>query len=70
MPESPRYALSRGREDEARRNMARLNGVDPNSEVIGQEIRDVKARLEAESASNGVQTSWSKCPVRFEPYYY
>lgn len=50
LPESPRYAYRKGRVDEARRNMARLNGVAENSPVIDAEIAEIQTKLEAESA--------------------
>ncbi|EAT89743.1 hypothetical protein HBH56_018970 [Parastagonospora nodorum] len=50
LPESPRYAYRKGRIDEARTNMARLNGVDPHSAFIDAEIREIQEKLEAESA--------------------
>jgi len=50
LPESPRYAYRKGRVDEARMNMARLNGVDPHSAFIDNEIREIQEKLEAESA--------------------
>jgi MFS transporter, SP family, sugar:H+ symporter len=50
LPESPRYAYRRGRIDEARVNMARLNGVDPHSPLIDGEINEIQEKLEAESA--------------------
>jgi SP family sugar:H+ symporter-like MFS transporter len=49
LPESPRYAYRKGRIDEARMNMARLNGVDPHSAFIDSEIREIQEKLEAES---------------------
>ncbi|KAH8724445.1 general substrate transporter [Phaeosphaeriaceae sp. PMI808] len=50
LPESPRYAYRQGRVDEARTNMARLNGVDPYSAFIDSEILEIQEKLEAESA--------------------
>lgn len=50
LPESPRYAYRKGRIDDARLNMARLNGVDPQSAFIDSEIREIQEKLEAESA--------------------
>lgn len=50
MPESPRYAYRMGKLDEARMNMARLNGVDPHSAFIDAEIAEIQEKLEAESA--------------------
>ena len=50
LPESPRYAYRMGRTDEARSNMARLNGVEPHSAFIDNEIREIEEKLQAESA--------------------
>jgi len=50
MPESPRYAFRKGREEEARNNMARLNRVDPFSPLIDAEIAEIREKLEAENA--------------------
>lgn len=50
MPESPRFAYRIGRVEEARRNMARLNGVSPNDELINQEIAEIEEKLIAERA--------------------
>ncbi len=47
-PESPRYAYRKGRIEEARLNMARLNGVDPHSLLVEQEIQEIKQKLDAE----------------------
>jgi SP family sugar:H+ symporter-like MFS transporter len=49
LPESPRYAYRKGRTDEARKNMARLNGLDQHSAYIDEEIREIQEKLEAES---------------------
>ncbi|CAN9121280.1 unnamed protein product [Alternaria alternata] len=50
LPESPRYAYRKGKVDEARANMARLNGVDPHSAFIDAEIAEIQEKLEAEAA--------------------
>jgi SP family sugar:H+ symporter-like MFS transporter len=48
MPESPRYAYRNGRKEEARRVLARLNGVDPNGPLIEAEIAEIEEKLAAE----------------------
>ena len=50
LPESPRFAYRMGREDEARKNMARLNGVEPHSTLINAEISEIEEKLQAERA--------------------
>ncbi|KAF4633193.1 hypothetical protein G7Y89_g4922 [Cudoniella acicularis] len=50
MPESPRFAYRMGREEEARRNMARLNGVEAYSPLIDAEIQEIEEKLQAEKA--------------------
>lgn len=50
LPESPRYAYRMGRIDEARANMARLNGISPDSAFIDNEIREIEEKLAAEKA--------------------
>jgi SP family sugar:H+ symporter-like MFS transporter len=48
MPESPRFAYRVGRVEEARINMARLNGVDPYSPLIDAELNEIEEKLAAE----------------------
>lgn len=50
MPESPRYAYRVGRVEEARKNMARLNGVPVDHPLINEEIREIEEKLIAERA--------------------
>ncbi|KNG46371.1 hexose transporter [Stemphylium lycopersici] len=50
LPESPRYAYRKGKVEEARANMARLNGVEPHCAFIDSEIAEIQEKLEAESA--------------------
>jgi SP family sugar:H+ symporter-like MFS transporter len=56
LPESPRYAYRKGREDEARGTIARLAGLDVNAASVNQQIDDIRAKLEEERA--GAATSW------------
>jgi MFS transporter, SP family, sugar:H+ symporter len=56
LPESPRFAYRVGRVDEARRNIARLAGLDPNDREVEQQINDIRVKLEEEKA--GADTRW------------
>lgn len=58
MPESPRFAYRRGRVEEARRNMAKLNGVAEDSPLIEAEIAEIQEKIEAEGA--GGEHSWTE----------
>ncbi|KAH6696743.1 hypothetical protein BKA61DRAFT_682954 [Leptodontidium sp. MPI-SDFR-AT-0119] len=50
MPESPRFAYRMGREEEARKTMGRLSGIDPYSPLIDHEIAEIEEKLQAERA--------------------
>ncbi|KAL2170038.1 hypothetical protein VTG60DRAFT_5378 [Thermothelomyces hinnuleus] len=56
LPESPRFAYRKGREDEARRTIARLAGLDTDAPSVNQQIDDIRTKLEEERA--GAATSW------------
>jgi MFS transporter, SP family, sugar:H+ symporter len=56
LPESPRYAFRKGREEEARRTIARLAGVDEHSRSVNYQITEIRVKLEEEKA--GENTSW------------
>ncbi|TVY41225.1 Hexose transporter [Lachnellula occidentalis] len=56
MPESPRFAYRMNRVDEARKSMARLNGVGEHSILIESEIAEIEAKLEEER--EGGDTKW------------
>ncbi|TVY20241.1 Hexose transporter 2 [Lachnellula arida] len=56
LPESPRYAYRMNRVDEARKSMARLNGVGEHSLLIESEIAEIEAKLEEEK--EGGDTRW------------
>lgn len=56
LPESPRFAYRLGREDEARRTIAKLAGLDPTSRGVSSQITDIRVKLEEERA--GAQASF------------
>jgi SP family sugar:H+ symporter-like MFS transporter len=56
LPESPRYAYRMGREEEARRSIARLAGLDLHAPSVNQQIADIQSKLEEEKA--GAETTW------------
>ncbi|KAM0264309.1 hypothetical protein ACHAQJ_000799 [Trichoderma viride] len=49
LPESPRFAYSRGRVDEARQTIARLCGLAPDSDNVNQQIADIQAKIDEEN---------------------
>ncbi|POR33135.1 Low-affinity glucose transporter HXT1 [Tolypocladium paradoxum] len=51
LPESPRYAYSRGRVDEARISISRLSGLAPDSAGVNRQIADIQSKLDEESES-------------------
>lgn len=51
LPESPRYAYSRGRVDEARASIARLCGLPEDSKPVNDQISDLQAKLDEENKS-------------------
>ncbi|KAK3997069.1 putative hexose transporter [Cladorrhinum sp. PSN332] len=56
LPESPRFAYRVGREEEARRSIARLAGLDPNSDSVNSQINEIQQKLDEERA--GADTKW------------
>ena len=48
MPESPRFAHRQGKVEEARRTLARLNGLNDFDSLIDAEIAEIKEKLAAE----------------------
>ncbi|KAL6879234.1 hexose transporter-like protein [Trichoderma novae-zelandiae] len=59
LPESPRFAYSRGRVDEARHTIARLHGLAIDSDVVNQQIADIQAKIDEES-ENTAEFSWTE----------
>lgn len=51
--ESPRWAFRKGRVDEARTTIAKSYGVPENHWEVEREIREIKAKLDAENAGGG-----------------
>ncbi|KAJ8116045.1 hypothetical protein OPT61_g2450 [Boeremia exigua] len=50
LPDSPRWLVMRGREEEARELLARLSDEDVNSETVGLELSNINEALAAQSA--------------------
>ncbi|KAL7896709.1 general substrate transporter [Trichoderma sp. SZMC 28014] len=50
LPESPRFAYSRGRVDEARQTIARLIGLSPDSDVVNKQIAEIQEKVDEENA--------------------
>lgn len=57
-PESPRWLLAKGKTDAARKSFARLYQRDPNSNEVGQQVRDVLLALEEEAFASST-TRWT-----------
>ncbi|KAI0484038.1 general substrate transporter [Xylariaceae sp. FL0804] len=51
LPESPRHAFRVGREDEARRTIARLGGNDPHDRVVSDQIAQLRVKLDEEHSA-------------------
>ncbi|KAI9151319.1 Hexose transporter [Paramyrothecium foliicola] len=56
LPESPRFALYKGDEVGARKTIARLAGVDPNSEHVNHQINEIRAKVAEDR--EGAESPW------------
>lgn len=59
LPESPRWLLFKGREDDARRSLAKLASQDLDSQAVTEEYDEILATLETERQHGG--GSWADC---------
>ena len=53
LPDSPRWLMMRGRYEEAKEVLARLEGTDVDSEAVDIEMNNIKEALDAQSAGGG-----------------
>ena len=58
-PESPRWLMLKGREDDARRSFGKYYNMDPYSEVITAQVREVQTYIEFEREL-AATTSWTE----------
>ncbi|KAI0105285.1 general substrate transporter [Nemania sp. FL0031] len=56
LPESPRYAYTQGRTDEARRTIARLAGVEESDPAVKDQINQIEDKLKEEKVQG--KASW------------
>jgi len=59
LPESPRYLLMKGRDEQARRSLARVLRNDPDSQQVNEELAEIAANLHHERSVGS--TSYLDC---------
>ncbi|CEQ42023.1 SPOSA6832_03794, partial [Sporobolomyces salmonicolor] len=59
LPESPRYLLMKGRDEQARRALSRILKADPDSQEVNEELAEIAANLHHERAVGA--TSYLDC---------
>ena len=57
-PESPRWLLTKGREEDARRSFGRLYKKDPYSDQITAQVREVQIYINFEKAISSTTRGW------------
>ncbi|KAL0955380.1 hypothetical protein HGRIS_001628 [Hohenbuehelia grisea] len=59
LPESPRFLIKRGRDEDAAKALSRLTSLPPNDPVVENELDDIRANLESERALG--ESSYADC---------
>lgn len=59
LPETPRYLIKRGHDDEAKLSLSKLRRIPANSASIDAELREIKANHEYEMSIG--KSSWADC---------